>query len=434
MTRPARVDAEVIVVGGGPAGSALAFRLARAGCDVLLVDRAQFPRDKPCSEYLSPQAGRLLDDMGVLERLENGESARLVGMRITAPGSRHFSGTFGAVRGFEPYRPWGLAIRRTILDHALLSRAREVGVRVRERVQVRDLQSDAVGRVTGVREIDGGRQEVLRAPLVIGADGLRSVVARRARLGAHGRWPRRIAFVAHYRGVRLDGDVGDMSVFRAGCYVGLAPVGGGLTNVALVMPSDRAVASRGDAAGFMAAELARRPSVVERLRDATLEAPPRVVGPFNWRARVAWSPGLALVGDAADFFDPFTGEGIYAALRGAELLTGYAFEAIRAGTGRQADIALEAYDRCRKAEFAGKWAVERLIGAAIAWPAAMDFAARGLAARPDLADRLVGVAGDYVPPSEVLGMRYILALARAGAGFPAGDGVAAQARPATRSA
>jgi flavin-dependent dehydrogenase len=146
MTPPARVDAEVIVVGGGPAGSALAFRLARAGCDVLLVDRAAFPRDKPCSEYLSPQAGRLLEDMGVLSRLEQEPSARLRGMRITAPDASTFAGSFSRVPDFTPFRPWGLATRRTILDHTLLMRAREAGVRVRERVLVRDLEWEGMGR------------------------------------------------------------------------------------------------------------------------------------------------------------------------------------------------------------------------------------------------------------------------------------------------
>jgi flavin-dependent dehydrogenase len=422
MTRPARVDAEVIVVGGGPAGSALAFRLARAGCDVLLVDRAAFPRDKPCSEYLSPQAGRLLEDMGVLSRLEHEPSARLRGMRITAPDASTFTGSFSRVPDYAPFRPWGLAIRRTILDETLVTRAREAGVRVREHVLVRDLEWEGMGRVTGVHVTEGSRSAVLRAPLVIGADGLRSVVARRARLGSFRRWPRRVAFVAHYGGVSHDVDVGDMHVFPDG-YVGLAPVGGGLTNVALVVPASRASSSRGDAAGFLEAELTRRPAVMQRLRTAERVAPPRVVGPFNWHARCAWRPGLALVGDAADFFDPFTGEGIYAALRGAELLTGYAFEAIRAGSPRQGNIALEAYDRCRRTEFAGKWAVERLIGAAVAWPAAMNLATHGMSARPDLGDRLVGVAGDFVPAREVLRTRYILALARAALGSPGNPGV-----------
>ena len=87
-------------------------------------------------------------------------------------------------------------------------------------------------------------------------------------------------------------------------------------------------------------------------------------GPFASHARRAWAPGAALVGDAADFFDPFTGEGIYAALRGGELLAPFALQALGADTGG-ADAALAAYDRARKAEFAAKWLVERLISSAV---------------------------------------------------------------------
>jgi flavin-dependent dehydrogenase len=102
------------------------------------------------------------------------------------------------------------------------------------------------------------------------------------------------------------------------------------------------------------------------------------------------------VGDAADFFDPFTGEGIYAALRGAEL----AADAIVASA--QDAGALRRYEDARRAEFGGKWKVERAIGSAVAWPWAMNRAVGALAARKDLANLIVGVTGDFVPASRVL--------------------------------
>lgn len=408
-------DAEVLVVGGGPAGASTAFFLARAGCDVQLLDRACFPRDKPCSEYLSPQASRLLLEMGALEFLERGavDLAHLTGMRIVAPDGGEAIGTFVASHGYRGFREHGLAVRRTVLDALLLERARAAGVRATEGALVRDLERDRAGRVTGaLTHFSDGTSRVLRAPVVVGADGLRSVVARRAGLGRLGRWPRRFALVTHFEGADGPSDVGEMHVF-GDAYIGIAPVGRRVHNVALVMPagSDHGIA--GDPAGFLQRRLARAPRIARRLTEARRVSSVRAVGPFHWHARRAWAPGVALVGDAADFFDPFTGEGIYAALRGGELLAPYLFEAARARSPRDADVALAAWDRAWRHEFRGKWIVERAIGAVIAAPPLMNAATRALAARRDLADLLVGVTGDFVPPREVLAPRYILSLLNA---------------------
>jgi hypothetical protein len=97
-------------------------------------------------------------------------------------------------------------------------------------------------------------------------------------------------------------------------------------------------------------------------------------------------------------------------MRGGELLMPYAVEVARAKTTRQADIALAAYERCRRHEFTGKWIVERIVGAATAYPALMNRAARTLARRRDMADLFVGVTGDFVPPREVLRPSYLLRL------------------------
>jgi flavin-dependent dehydrogenase len=108
------------------------------------------------------------------------------------------------------------------------------------------------------------------------------------------------------------------------------------------------------------------------------------------------------VGDAADFFDPFTGEGIYAALRGGELLAPFAADAVRAPSRDAARRALRAYEQARLQAFRGKWRVEKLIGLAVTFPVLMNHAARVLSRRTELADLLIGVTGDFVPPAEVL--------------------------------
>ncbi len=410
-------DAQAIVVGGGPAGSSVAYFMARAGIDVLLLDRARFPRDKPCSEYLSPQASRILDAMDALELVEGSGVAHLAGMRVHAPNGATIHSEFAGNHGYRGFRDRGLAVRRTILDAILLQRARDAGARVEEGVRVTDVVRNEHGRVTGVLAAsDAAGPRTVAADLVIGADGLRSVIGRRLGLIRSSRWPRRIALVTHYRNVRGVCEFGEMHVDRSG-YLGMANVGNGLTNVAVVVPLSRAAEVAVDRTEFLESWIAERPPIAELFRGAERVDEVNATGPFATAARRAWIPGAALVGDAADFFDPFTGEGIYSALRGGELLAGHVVRSVAdAGRGLNGDAAMRDYDRSRRAEFSGKWKVERLIGAAVAFPALMNRAANVLSRRRDMADVLVGVVGNFVPAREVLNPAYLLTLMLAPAG------------------
>jgi flavin-dependent dehydrogenase len=392
---------QVLIVGGGPAGSSTAWHLARLGLDVVLVDRARFPRDKPCAEYLSPEASRVLAAMGVLPAIDAAGAAHLTGMLIEAPSGATIRGEFAASHGFRGFRDSGLALPRMVLDALLLDAARGAGVTVVEGAKVEQLLYDA-GHVCGGAEIRvDGEVRTIRSRVVVGADGLRSIVSRRLGLAHTHRWPRRYAFVAHYRGVSGMTSAGEMHVRRDG-YLGLADVGNGLTNVALVMPRalGQSLASSPDA--MLSDWIALQPTLARRFRNAEQIGKVKSTGPFASHARRAWAPGAALVGDAADFFDPFTGEGIYAALRGGELLAPHVHDAVSTPHARQATAALAAYDTERRATFAGKWRVEKVIGLSVACPWLLERAAGVLQHDPDLADLLVGVAGDFVPPSELL--------------------------------
>lgn len=414
MSERREVDADVIVVGAGPAGASTAWFLASQGADVLLLDRARFPRDKICSEYLSPQGSRILQAMGVLAKVEDAGAAQLAGMMVRAPSGQSFRGHFAGAHGFRGFRDNGLALRRTILDSILLDQARAAGARVREDNRVVDLVRDGAGRVSGVVVSDGtGQRTTIGARLVVGADGLRSIVSRRLGLARRSRWPSRIALVAHYSGVAGMGQLGEMHVDRSG-YLGLAHVGGGLINVAIVVPVSRAKELAGARAEFFEEWIDDRPHLRERFACARQVTPVRATGPFASAVRRAWAPGAAVVGDAADFFDPFTGEGIYAALRGGEMLSSFVLESLAAAPGGE-DAPLAAYDRARRAEFGGKWKLERLVGTAVAFPRMMNRAVRVLSRRSDLADLFVGAAGDFVPAAEVLrlsNLRFLLAPGR----------------------
>jgi flavin-dependent dehydrogenase len=390
-----RVD--VLVVGAGPAGSATARLLAKAGRSVIAVDRAGFPRDKACSEYMSPEAVRILDRLGVVGALEAAGAVPLAGTMVTAAGGARLHGRF-ALAGRRPFRPTGLSVSRRILDHQLVVSARRAGATVLERTAVESLVYDAAG-VTGatVRGADGVRRTIA-ARLTVGADGLRSVIGRRL-----GGWRqgglRRVAFVAHVEGVEEMEDSAEMFVGRHG-YLGLNPIGGGRTNVALVVPLRRAGAARGRTEAFFLEALADFPGVSRRVGRGRLVRRVLATGPFAARSGRVTANGAALVGDAADFFDPFTGEGIYSALRGAELLAETAAAALDR-PGRVSADALARYRRARQRAFRGKWAVERLIGYGMHFPDLFDRAVDRLARR-GLAHTLVGVTGDFVPARAVL--------------------------------
>src|SRR5260370_6346191 len=143
-------------------------------------------------------------------------------------------GRFERSQGWQPPRTYGFALPRPVFDTILRDAAVRAGVESREDSTVEELVFDA-GAVGGfvVRTGEGSR-EAIKARVVIGADGLNSVVARR--LGVRTEHaPRRVAYTAHIADVQGVGDAGEMHVGRSG-YVGLGPVGGGLTTVALVLP------------------------------------------------------------------------------------------------------------------------------------------------------------------------------------------------------
>jgi len=404
------LDAEVIVVGGGPAGASTAYALAREGVDVLVLDRAKFPRDKTCAEYLSPQASRVLSDMNVLDEIERSRPGHLSGMRVRAPNGQSADGEFASNHGFRGFRDYGLAIRRIILDAIVLGGARVAGARVEELIRVTDVAKDHAGRVSGVAVIGpDGSARTLTSRIVVGADGLRSVVGRRLGLTRTSRFfPKRIALVTHYRNVREVGALGELHVDYDG-YFGIVGVGSGLMNVAVVVPMSRAREIGEGRTEFLEQWIATRPYLAERFVGAERVTPVHATGPFASVSRPAWAPGAALVGDAADFFDPFTGEGIYAALRGGELLAPFVAQALR-GAPRDENRALAGYEAARRSEFGGKWKLERIVGMAIAYPYFINNAAKALSRHKDMADLLVGVAGDFIPVRLVLNPRFLFNL------------------------
>jgi menaquinone-9 beta-reductase len=392
------LQSDVLVVGAGPAGSATATLLARAGFSVLVLDRAAFPRDKPCSEYMSPESVRILDRLGVVRALEGAGAMTLEGMKLTAPHGATLHGRF-SLAGHQPFRPTGLSVSRRIMDNELVAAAREAGATVLERTCVEELLYDR-GAVAGVlvRSVEGRRYS-LRARLTIGADGLRSVVARRIGRRTRGGLQRH-AFVAHVGGVQDMGSSAELHV-SAGGYVGLNQVSADETNVALVIPSERAAPAGSGIEAFFWKTLDEFPGVRKRVQGGQVFGRILTTGPFAvWSRRVS-TDGALLVGDAADFFDPFTGDGIYSALRGAELVAETAIAAL-GWPGTVSVERLANYKRARRRVFAGKWIMERVTGYGMRFPRLFERTVARLGRGEGMADAVIGVAGGFVPARSVL--------------------------------
>ncbi|HEX9069939.1 MAG TPA: NAD(P)/FAD-dependent oxidoreductase [Ktedonobacterales bacterium] len=400
---------DAAIVGAGPAGAASAILLARQGWRVAVVDRAAFPRDKPCAEYLSPAAEPLLARLGVLDALVRQPVGCLRGFRIYAPDGSHFQGDFAGTHGPDGQSLFetGLAIPRLQLDATLVAAAREAGAEVREGWRLATL-----AREDGITTLSASTGATLRARLILAADGIHSVVARRLGLHRPGSL-RKIALVAHLRGIEGLTPYGEMHV-AGRRYVGLAPLepatAGDLCNVALVVDEARDARSlAGRPQAFLLDALRTFPALRDRLGALTVARPTLTISRIHASAREIHGDGLLLVGDAAGYYDPFTGEGIYRALHSAELAAQVAHEAL---TGGKTDaLALAPYARLHREAFRGKRAVERIIQSAVAVPPLMSHIARQMRRHPGMADRIVAVTGDFLPPSAVLNPSYLLLLA-----------------------
>ncbi|MEA2641808.1 MAG: hypothetical protein QOF51_3202 [Chloroflexota bacterium] len=392
-------SADVLIAGGGPAGAATAAWLARRGVNVLVVERAAFPREKPCAEFMSPGVVDALDRLGAWEAVRSAAPAHLRGMEVHA-GDAHFTLSYASRQGARS----AIAIARPIFDQVLLDHARRQGARVQERSAVLGTVIEG-SRVVGLQVRTAEGAATLRAQVVVGADGLHSTVARSLGLDVPSRWPRRLGLVARYVGPHGLEECGQMHV-GGRLYCGLAPLNEQFLNVGLVT---RLRDRRGGEAteAYFDRRLAQLPEAAAILAPLERRGAIRGMGPLARRVRNVAGPGYLLVGDAAGFLDPFTGEGVYRALRGAEL----AGPAIEAALGR-ADRVPIGYAAARRAAFGDK---ERVCSLAQLFLASRNVFSRvvgQLAARPPLARQLAGVLGDYEPASVALQPAFLWALLR----------------------
>ena len=391
-------DADVIVVGAGPAGSAVATLLSRGGLRVLLLDKAAAPPPKVCGEYLSPGCLPILDRLGALKPLRDAGARPLHGMLIHTARGRTLLATYPDRAHPEGAPPQALSVTRTLLDPLLLDLAVKNGATFEPSFQASDLLWQD-GHVAGVNGRHRGSRVTYCAPLIVGADGRHSVVARRIGIMQQHPWLDRMAIVTYLTGARREADLGEIFLARDR-YAILNPIAPDLTNLGLVV-SRRDLPCGEDPRREMWRIAASLPGLADRLTSAKTAAPVRCLGPLAHRATQLAVPGALLVGDAAGFLDPFTGEGIYAALRSAEIAAQHILE----------QRPPQDYGEAWRGEFAPKWRIASLLQRAIRRPWLAQMLAAYLSTRPALTSTLMAAFGDLLSPDDLRPARLLSRLA-----------------------
>jgi|CXWL01.1.fsa_nt_gi flavin-dependent dehydrogenase len=392
---------DVLVIGGGPAGSTAAFQLASAGVEVTLIDRATFPREKVCGESLSPGALARLRAIGMWNPgdLEGGDppaeapSSQVVrGMRIRSPHGLTFSGRYRPGRGSE-----GLAIRRTILDQELLASARRRGVLVREGVEAVSAEPTASGGAMVITRSTGGlATHGIEARRVVIADGRRSFIARQMGfleppVGAGtDSGKRRFAVRAHCDRVSDLSDLAEMQVGNGG-YCGIAPLSKTSANVCYVLFRNRMDMKPRTIAADFKRHLAGFPEVAGRLASAEIGEPIRVIGPLRLVSRRQSRGPFIACGDTGGFLDPFTGEGIAHAIASGVL----GARAICDSLAGEAE-AFRDYEARLRALRRYKGSAALLLYGLVSRPALANSAASLFARIPRLGDAVVRLFGDQI--------------------------------------
>ncbi|MCF2531796.1 NAD(P)/FAD-dependent oxidoreductase [Yinghuangia soli] len=331
---------DAIVVGARVAGSPLAMHLARRGYRVLAVDRATFPSDTVSTHYIHQNGLARLRAWGLLDELLGTEPAAIRQAHFGYRGLQ-LSGWAEPVDGIDTaYAP-----RRTVLDALLVDAARRAGAEVIEGFTVAGLVFSE-GRVVGIRGQERDRpMREFRAPIVVGADGCRSMVAAQAGAEAYKVVPATgVNYYAYYSG--LDGDLHHrVGLHETWC--GAWPTHDGLTVAAVICGRSRFKEFRRDVPGnYQAVWDEIHPELGAQMRDQGRRESDFVAMPHadNYY-RQPWGPGWALVGDAAYHKDPYPGFGITDAFIHGEILAERLDQALSGE--RPFDDALAEYHKLR---------------------------------------------------------------------------------------
>ncbi|QLQ11669.1 MAG: geranylgeranyl reductase family protein [Nocardioidaceae bacterium] len=389
-------QADVIVVGAGPAGSATAYHLAAAGIDVLLLEKAAFPRDKICGDGLTPRAVKQLIAMGI--DLSRPGWQKNKGLRIKGGGH--------TIELDWPeladYPNFGMVRPRAELDEILARHAQKAGARLHERTVVTGPVLDARGRVVGVtaRQVDErGRREgeeiSYRAPIVVGADGVSSRLATGLGIERRENRPMAVACRAYYKTPMHDDDYMEswlelwagkpgQSDLLPG-YGWIFPCGDGTANVGLGILNSSKAFQHMDFKDSMRRWLANTDPVLGFSDENLVGGPIRSAAlPMGFNRKPHYSRGLMLVGDAGGMVNPFNGEGIDYALEAGHMAAMTCVQALARNNDGAREKVLAGYQQALDAEYGGYFRLGQGFAKLVGSPTFMKLGTKYGLPRPQL--------------------------------------------------
>ena len=380
-------EADVIVVGAGPAGSTTAYYLAQAGLDVLMLEKSTFPREKVCGDGLTPRGVKALVAMGISVSEQDGW-VRNKGLRVIGAGQR-LELPWPELSSYPGY---GLVRPRTDLDQMLARRAQQAGARLFEGVTVTGpVLDDRTGRITGVTARSGADGErSYRGRIIVAADGNSSRLSVAMGLRKRDDRPLGVAVRTYYRSPRHDDDhleswldLWDSDRLLPG-YGWIFGMGDGTSNVGLGLLNTSAAFGHTDYHALLRKWLAGMPAEWGFTEENRTQPIRGAALPMGFNRTPHYYQGLLLVGDAGGMVNPFNGEGIAYAMESGEILARTITQALARARRAETERVLAGYPRALSDAYGGYYAVGRLFVKAIGRPDLMRFATKHAMSRPAL--------------------------------------------------
>ena len=384
-----KVIYDAIIIGAGPAGSFCSYKMAKKGLKVLLVDASPTIKRKVCGEYLCPSGYQVLSEEGWGPTLDE-MFLPINGMKIVSPEGTVLNTVFPKLS----HQTKGLAVNRKSFDQFLVEKALEVGVTFLKDTRISSLDSTSIGW-----NVLDQKDNKFCARLVIGADGRNSFTAKKLKLSSKIDTSR-IALHCHISSKDKNKRFGEMHLFNDGSYIGIDPIGNEETNFSLVCDSKRL----GDFPNlhsllnnYINSSSALKSSYGEIQESIKINT----VAPITNSISNFTGKKFALIGDAAGFLDPLTGEGMYNALWTARSLSNQL-----ASKGENSlfnfSAGIQNYARLKRRFFLQKSILNGIFQWVIKHPIASKILAKFLSKKQLRADIFVGIIGNIYRPLEGL--------------------------------